>query len=161
MAQPSLETFQYSEPESFVVRVGTGTGTVGMLHQVKSVSGATTVSRPKTTVRRIGEAVANVFRGTPELASTCSITWYDEPDIEDWLALAGESSPSAGVSIDGNSSVTVQVELYVGGTLTLWHYLTGCVVTTDTFPVVDADTTPITNTIELESDVAWVHKTAS
>lgn len=161
MAQPSLETFQYSEPESFVVRVGTGTGTVGMLHQVKSVTCTTNSDYPKTTVRRIGEATATTLRGTPEYNSTCEITWYDEPDVEDWLALAGQSSPSSGVSLDVTDTVTVQVELYVSGTLTLWHYLTGAWVATDTFPTVDADTTPITNSIRLESDARWVHKTAS
>lgn len=161
MAQPSLETFQYAEPENFVVRVGTGTGTVGMLHQVKSVTGTSTADYPKQTVRRIGESVANTLRGTPEYNSTCEITWYDEPDIEDWMALTGTSSPSAGVKIDATTTVTVQIELYVSGTLTLWHYLTGAFVTSDTFPTVDADTTPITNTIRLESDVRWVHKTSA
>lgn len=161
MAQPSLETFQYSEPESFVVRVGTGTGTVGMLHQVKSVSGVTNSDVPKSTVRRIGESTATTLRGTPEYNSTCEITWYDEPDIEDWLALTATATPASGVRIDSSATVTVQIELYVSGTLTLWHYLTGAFVTSDTFPTVDADTTPITNTIRLESDARWMHKTAS
>lgn len=161
MAQPALETFQYAEPDEFVVRVGTGTGTVGMLHQIKSVSGTTTASKPSTSVRRIGDSSATIIRGTPEYNSTCEITWFEEPDIEDWLALAGQSTPASGVSIDANDTVTIQVERYVGGTLTLWHYLTGAWVTNDAFPNVDADTTPVTNTMSLESEVQWVHKTAS
>lgn len=161
MAQPTLETFQYAEPEEFVVRVGTGTGTVGMLHQIKSVSGTSTASKSKTSVRRIGDSEATVIVGTPEYNSTCEIVWWEEPDIEDWLALAGQSSPASGVSIDANDKVTVQVERYVSGTLTLWHYLTGAWVSNDAFPNVDADTTPVSNTMTLESEARWVHKTAS
>lgn len=161
MAQPTLETFQYAEPEEFVVRVGTGTGTVGMLHQIKSVSGTTTATKPSTSVRRIGDSNATVLRGTPEYRSTCEITWWDEPDIEDWLALSGQSSPTTGVSIDANDTVTLQVEQYVSGTLTVWHYLPSAWVSNDAFPTVDADTTPVSNSMTLESDARWVHKTAS
>lgn len=161
MTQPSLETFQYAEPEEFVVRVGTGTGTVGMLHQIKSISGTTTASKPSTSVRRVGDSSATVIRGTPEYHSTCEVTWWEEPDIEDWLALAGQASPASGVSIDANDTVTIQVERYVSGTLTLWHYLTAAWVSNDAFPTVDADTTPVSNSMTLESDNPWVHKTAS
>lgn len=161
MAQPSLETFQYAEPDEFVVRVGTGTGTVGMLHQIKSIAGTTTASKPKTTVRRIGDSNATVIEGAPEYESTCEVTWWEEPDIEDWLALSGQSSPASGVTIDANDTVTVQVERYVGGTLTLWHYLTGASVANDAFPTVDADTTPVSNTMSLRSTARWTHKTAS
>lgn len=161
MAQPSLETFQYAEPESFVVRVGTGTGTVGMLHQIKSVTGTTTAEIPSSDVRRIGDSTATVIRSTPKYNSSCEIEWFDEPDIEDWLALTGQSSPTAGVSINAATTVTVQIELYVSGTLTLWHYLTGAFVTSDTFPRVDADNTVTSNTMTLESDAKWIHKTAA
>lgn len=161
MAQPTLETFQYAEPDEFVVRVGTGTGTVGMLHQIKSIAGTTTATKSQQTVRRIGDTQATTIESTPEYQSTCEITWWEEPDIEDWLAIAGQSSPASGVTIDANDTVTIQVERYVGGTLTLWHYLPGAWVTNDAFPTVDADTTPVSNTISLQSTARWTHKTAS
>ena len=161
MAQPTIETFQYAEPESFVVRVGTGTGTIGMLHQIKSISGTTTADYPSTDVRRIGDSVATTLRGTPKYNSTCEIEWWNEPDIEDWLALAGQATPASGVSIDVADTVTIRVEEYVAGTLTLWHTLTGAFVTSDTFPRVDAETTPVSHTMTLESDAKWIHTTAS
>lgn len=160
MAQPTMETFQYTEPENYIVRVGTGTGTVGMLHQVKSVSGTTNADYPKQSIRRLGDATAATIRGTPEYNSTCAIEFFDESDVEDWLAVTGQATPSGGVSLDVTDTVTIQVELYVGGTLTKWHYLTGAWVESDTFTM-DADTVPVMGSISLVSDAKWITKTAS
>lgn len=160
MTQPAMETFQYTEPENYIVRVGTGTGTVGMLHQVKSVSGSTTADYPKQSVRRLGDSAATTIRGTPEYNSTCAIEFYDEADVEDWLALTGQAGPTGGVSLDVTDTVTIQVELYVSGTLTKWHKLTSAWVESDSFTM-DADTSPIMGSINLVSDAKWTTYTAS
>jgi hypothetical protein len=153
MPQPNLAAFQYSVPERFVVLVGTN-----VLNQVKSISGSTEADVPETVVRRIGEATAYTIRRAPQYSSTAEIELYDEIDLQDWLRLTGNASATAGASIDVNNTVTITVELYnAAGDKKAWHVLQGAYVTADTFPRVDADTSPATATIRLQSDSKWVH----
>jgi hypothetical protein len=156
MAQPTLAAFQYSSSDRFVVLVGTT-----VLNQVKSITGETTVDYPETTVRRIGDAQAYLLYRTPSYQSTCEIELYDEIDLQDWLALTGNTSATSGASIDVTKTVTITVELYDNaGTKKRWHVLSGAWVASDTFPRVDADTMPASSTIRLQSAGRWVHYTS-
>jgi HK97 family phage portal protein len=80
--------------------------------------------------------------------------------VYDVSTLTGQTVPSGGVSLDVLDTVTVQIELYVSGTLTKWHYLTGCWVESDSFTF-DADTTPVMGSISLVSDAKWITTTSS
>lgn len=153
MPQPNLAAFQYSPPERFVVLVGTN-----VLNQVKSISGETTVDIAKETVRRIGDAMAYTLSSTPSYSSTCEIELFYEIDLQDWLRLTGNTSATSGAMVDATKTVTITVEVYDNaGNKKAWHVLANAYVTSDTFPRVDADTTPATNTIRLESNERWVH----
>lgn len=109
MPQPALPTFDYRLPQYFVVRIGTGTGTVGVLGQVKSVSGRTTANRNKQTFPRVGSSTIPTAYSAADYESTCDILLYAQGTPTDYLAATGDSSPA---TLDVANTVTIRVEVY-------------------------------------------------
>ncbi len=160
MALPSLATFDYREPENFIVRIGTATGTstAGVLSQVRSVSGRTTANRTKKTFRRVGSSTAASEFGSADYASTCDITFWSQTDLVDYMLATGDTSPA---SLDVETPVQINVEMYdSAGALTVTWKLTGAAPVEGGFDV-DADGDAGTDTVRYESTAKWIATVAA
>lgn len=154
MAVPTLPSFDYREPENFVVRIGTasGTSTSGILGQIRSVSGRTTANRSKKTFRRVGSATATTEFGSADYSSTCDITFWSQTDLVDYLAATGDATPA---TLDVDNAVTISVEMYdaAGNSSVVWR-LTGAAPMEGGFDI-DADGDAGSDTVRFESTDKW------
>ena len=160
MALPALATFDYREPENFIVRIGTATGTstAGVLSQVRTVSGRTTANRTKKTFRRVGSSTATTDFGSADYSSTCDITFWSQTDLVDYLAATGDTSPA---SLDVDTTVQINVEMYdsVGALTVTWKLLAAAPMEAG-FDV-DADGDAGQDTLRFESVNKWTATVAT
>lgn len=158
MAQPSLPSFDYRAPENFIVRIGTGTGTNGVLGQVKSVSGRTTANRTKRVYRRVGSSIAVSKFGTPDYQSTCDLTLYSQNAAIEYMSATGDASPA---ELDVENEVTIRVEVYDdGGAISHSWQLDGAAPVESGFDV-DSEATEGTTPLRFESANKWVLTTGA
>lgn len=161
MAFPTIATFDYREPDVYVVKFGTSlaaaTALATGLGQVKSISGRTTGTQNKKTFRRLSSATATTAYGSIEYSSTFEIQLYAEDDNTDLLALLQDATPSE-LTTNPTAPLTILVEVYnsiSSGTLKHYWYLDSALPIETGFDV-DADGDAGMTPIRFESTSKWI-----
>ena len=150
MAFPSLSSFTYEEPYVIVLYADSK-----VLGQVQKFSGSTKATRPKKTLRRVGDDTAYTARGAAEYESTASCTFFTSDDMADVLAAL---SITSGNSLDASETVTLKAEIYdnntASGAVIVTYQLTNAHPILQQFDV-DANGDAAQDTINWESDDKW------
>lgn len=162
MAQPTNDSFSWAVPERFVVRIGTastitGTGTGGMLQQIKSIKGETTGDKPVRSVRRLGASPTQAF-ALASYQSTCTIVPLASLTEADYMTATGDASPA---EMNSDLAVNIQAQLYSdAGALKVTRHLIDAYMTKDSWGV-DADNDNAENGFDFVSANKWIVTTYS